>query len=110
MTVTDQKWDGNKLVACTMDGVQVVLCDKTEHTASTWFSMLGRLGGGALVLGSFFPGVGHVVGGVAGVVSQFWNDVDVTGYYDKATCCASAVHRHSRASVARGKALCVQAT
>jgi hypothetical protein len=83
MDVTEEKFDGVKVVACKLDGKPVVHCNKADnYDPKKWWGVLTRTVSGGMIGSAFAPVLGTIGGALTGYVSAFLKDVDETGYYN----------------------------
>ena len=64
-------------------GTHAIWVNTEEYGLNDWWKIVSRPISGALILGTFFPGVGAAIGAATGLVSAFWNKIDGVGYYSK---------------------------
>ena len=87
MRLTEIQFDGDLVVRCQLDGVDVHYVDP-QWKDSDLAGLATRMGGGALIGNGFFPGVGLVAGAAVGLASFLYQKQ--AGYYDQ-----SSVLRHA---------------
>jgi hypothetical protein len=81
MKITEEKFNGTKVIACVLDGQAVIHCDKQELNAKKWWESITRTIAGGTIGSAFAPVFGTIGGALTGYVSTFLNDVLETGYY-----------------------------
>ncbi|NEP02925.1 MAG: hypothetical protein F6K58_30595 [Symploca sp. SIO2E9] len=98
MQISEAEFEGTKVIACKIDGNPVIHCNKTEYSAAKWCEVIGRALAGGTIGSAFVPVFGTITGAVTGVVSTFWNDVSVTGYYspDKKLIYSGTIYRNQK--------------
>jgi hypothetical protein len=99
MTIEEAKLDGNKVVACKLDGEFVVHCNKADNlNPKKWWDVISRVVGGGVIGHAFAPVLGTIGGAVTGYVSAFLKDVDETGYYttDKKMILGGTIYKNEK--------------